>query len=178
LEAFVTSLFLSRTLRRRSLAHLCAVALSCAVPAGALVATAAPAGATPVAHPAAVGYTRIAGATRIDTAIAASQDDFAAGAATAVVIARDDEFPDALSGGPLAANKGGPLLFLARHDRCVGADGDEAGAAGGVDGVHHGWHRGDADDDRVGDHWAWLRATAGCGFGPVRYCGGGGGCDG
>ncbi len=56
--------------------------------------------------------TRISGATRFDTAIAASQDQFtAAGSAKAVVLARADTYPDALSGGPLAAKVGGPLLL-------------------------------------------------------------------
>jgi putative cell wall-binding protein len=70
----------------------------------ALPATSAGA-ATPV-------VTRISGATRFDTAIAASQDQFtAAGSAKAVVLARADTYPDALSGGPLAAKVGGPLLL-------------------------------------------------------------------
>jgi putative cell wall-binding protein len=60
------------------------------------------------------GVTRIAGATRTATAVAASQDEFTtAGSAKAVVIARDDTYPDALAGGPLAAKKGGPLLLTA-----------------------------------------------------------------
>jgi hypothetical protein len=70
----------------------------------AISATAAGA-ATPV-------VSRIAGATRFDTAIAASQDQFTAtGSAKAVVLARADTYPDALSGGPLAAKVGGPLLL-------------------------------------------------------------------
>jgi len=55
---------------------------------------------------------RVSGATRIDTAIAASKDQFPnTGSAQAVVIARADNFPDALAGGPLAAKVGGPLLL-------------------------------------------------------------------
>src|SRR5690242_17551229 len=55
---------------------------------------------------------RVAGPTRIGTAIATSQDEFATGgSARAVVLARADNFPDALAGGPLAAAKGGPLLL-------------------------------------------------------------------
>ena len=55
---------------------------------------------------------RIAGATRFETAIAASQDQFAtAGSAHAVVLTRADTYPDALAGGPLAAKVGGPLLL-------------------------------------------------------------------
>jgi putative cell wall-binding protein len=55
---------------------------------------------------------RVSGASRLDTAIAASKDQFAAaGSAKAVVLARSDNFPDALAGGPLAAKVGGPLLL-------------------------------------------------------------------
>jgi hypothetical protein len=55
---------------------------------------------------------RVSGATRIDTAIAASKDQFpTTGGAKAVVLARADNFPDALAGGPLAAKVGGPLLL-------------------------------------------------------------------
>lgn len=73
-------------------------------------------GAAVAAQPAAVtvpsDVQRISGATRIDTAIAASKDQFsAAGSAQAVVLARADNFPDALAGGPLAAKVGGPLLL-------------------------------------------------------------------
>jgi hypothetical protein len=55
---------------------------------------------------------RIAGSGRLATAIATSQDQFAAtGSASAVVLARADTFPDALAGGPLAAKVHGPLLL-------------------------------------------------------------------
>ena len=55
---------------------------------------------------------RVAGADRLATAIATSQDQFAAaGSAAAVVLARSDTFPDALAGGPLAAKVNGPLLL-------------------------------------------------------------------
>ena len=55
---------------------------------------------------------RISGASRFDTAIAASQDQFAvAGTAAAVVLTRADTYPDALAGVPLAARLGGPLLL-------------------------------------------------------------------
>lgn len=55
---------------------------------------------------------RIAGATRLATAIGASQDQFpTTGSASAVVLARSDTFPDALAGGPLAAKVHGPLLL-------------------------------------------------------------------
>jgi hypothetical protein len=55
---------------------------------------------------------RVAGANRVDTAVAVSQEAYpGAGTAKAVVLARDDQFPDALAGGPLAARVGGPLLL-------------------------------------------------------------------
>lgn len=56
--------------------------------------------------------TRVAGAERIATSIAASQIAFAAsGSAQTVVLARSDAFPDALAGVPLAAQLHGPLLL-------------------------------------------------------------------
>jgi putative cell wall-binding protein len=55
---------------------------------------------------------RIAGADRYSTAITVSQTSFPkAGSASAVVLATGETFPDALSGAPLAAQKGGPLLL-------------------------------------------------------------------
>lgn len=55
---------------------------------------------------------RVSGITRIQTAIAASLDQFPlSGTAKAVVLARSDAFPDALAGGPLAAKVDGPLLL-------------------------------------------------------------------
>lgn len=68
---------------------------------------------TPVVH-------RIAGGDRYATAIAASQarwgtansiDGLANDKAQAVVLARGDQFPDALAGVPLASYKHGPLLL-------------------------------------------------------------------
>ncbi len=62
-----------------------------------------------------VPLNRVAGSDRIGTAIATSQAEFpGVGSASAVVIARADAFPDALTGGPLAAHVGGPLLITAR----------------------------------------------------------------
>ncbi len=56
--------------------------------------------------------TRVFGADRQSTAVAASQNAFpTAGAAGAVVLARADMFADALAGGPLAATQHGPLLL-------------------------------------------------------------------
>ncbi|MGH7749105.1 MAG: cell wall-binding repeat-containing protein, partial [Candidatus Dormibacteria bacterium] len=58
------------------------------------------------------GTNRLAGANRIATAIATSTKAFpASGSAGAVVLARADQYPDALAGVPLAAAKGGPLLL-------------------------------------------------------------------
>jgi hypothetical protein len=54
---------------------------------------------------------RIAGVDRLGTAIAVSQHEFRDGTAKAAVLARSDQFPDALSGTPLAVKVGGPLLL-------------------------------------------------------------------
>lgn len=54
--------------------------------------------------------TRIAGPSRIATAIAVAQAAFPAGAQVAV-LARDDAFPDALAASPLAAAHGAPILL-------------------------------------------------------------------
>ncbi len=55
---------------------------------------------------------RVYGSDAIATAIAVSQASFPApGSAKAVVLARSDFFSDALAGGPLAAQLGGPLLI-------------------------------------------------------------------
>ena len=54
---------------------------------------------------------RIAGADRIATAISIGDNSFAPGSAEVAVLARHDNFPDALAGTPLAAEKGGPLLL-------------------------------------------------------------------
>jgi hypothetical protein len=54
---------------------------------------------------------RIYGTDAIGTAIAVSEAEFPSGSARAVVLARSDFFSDALAGGPLAAQEGGPLLI-------------------------------------------------------------------
>ncbi|MGH9072287.1 MAG: cell wall-binding repeat-containing protein, partial [Acidimicrobiales bacterium] len=55
---------------------------------------------------------RLSGPNRIATAIAVSMSSFPkSGSAKAVVLARDDQFADALAGVPLAAAKSGPLLL-------------------------------------------------------------------
>jgi len=55
---------------------------------------------------------RAAGSDRIGTAVAVSQLDFPSGGASAVVLARSDDFPDALVAAPLAATTNAPLLFV------------------------------------------------------------------
>jgi hypothetical protein len=71
-------------------------------------AASAPTGAATTSIP----VTRIYGTDAIGTSIAVSQAEFAAaGSAKAVVLARSDFFADALAGGPLAAQLGGPLLI-------------------------------------------------------------------
>lgn len=54
---------------------------------------------------------RLAGADRVGTAVAVSVAAFAAGSAPAAVLARADQYADALAGAPLAAAKKGPLLL-------------------------------------------------------------------
>lgn len=54
---------------------------------------------------------RVAGADRVATAAAIALDTFPNGGASAAVLARADDFPDALVGAPLAAAKNAPLLL-------------------------------------------------------------------
>lgn len=54
---------------------------------------------------------RLAAPSRVDTAVAISRDDFADGSAQSVVLARAENFPDALVAAPLATATGGPLLL-------------------------------------------------------------------
>jgi putative cell wall-binding protein len=78
------------------------------------IAAPVPTAVVPAALPtaAASSIERISGATRFDTAIATSQDEFPVpGSAKAVVLTRADTYPDALAGVPLAAKVGGPLLL-------------------------------------------------------------------
>jgi putative cell wall-binding protein len=93
--------------------------LGSAVPAGAINLHAytgdgagSLAAAVTVANVSASAVNRLAGADRFATAIAASNAAFpTAGGAGAVVIARSDDYPDALVGTTLAAAKDAPLLF-------------------------------------------------------------------
>lgn len=60
----------------------------------------------------ALPVSRLAGSTRIGTAVAVSQERFSRPlSAGAVVLARADAYPDALAGDPLAAAKNAPLLL-------------------------------------------------------------------
>jgi ell wall binding domain 2 (CWB2) len=56
-------------------------------------------------------FKRMAGADRIETALAIANDGNPTVSLNAVVLARSDLFPDALAGGPLAAARRAPLLF-------------------------------------------------------------------
>jgi hypothetical protein len=67
---------------------------------------------------------RLAGTNRVATAIAASVSGFGDGQAGAVVLARADDFPDALAGTPLAIATSAPLLLTpaAALDQAVDAE--------------------------------------------------------
>lgn len=58
-----------------------------------------------------VAAVRVGGSDRDATAVAISAAHFAKGSAGAVVLARNDDYPDALAGGPLAAALKAPLLL-------------------------------------------------------------------
>jgi putative cell wall-binding protein len=70
--------------------------------------------ATTPAAPTTLTVVSIAGATRIDTAIEASKQAFAAGSASTVVIATAYNWPDALGGAALAGAYDGPILLTAQ----------------------------------------------------------------
>ncbi|HEX2029741.1 MAG TPA: cell wall-binding repeat-containing protein [Nitriliruptorales bacterium] len=57
------------------------------------------------------GTVRLAGPDRIGTAVAVSRDDFADGTVRAALLARADDFADALTGTPLAVAVDGPVLL-------------------------------------------------------------------
>ena len=58
-------------------------------------------------------YRRLSGLTRIDTAIAISQEGWPQSADT-VIVTRDDLYPDALTGTPLSKKLDAPILFTNR----------------------------------------------------------------
>jgi putative cell wall-binding protein len=105
-------------LRPRTLGLAAALAVS-----SALVAGAAPASA---ANPDLV-VSRVFGADRIGTAVAASKS-FTGGKAKAVVLARSDSYADSLAAAPLASDLGGPLLLTGSG----ALDGTVAAAIGDV----------------------------------------------
>ncbi len=76
---------------------------------------------------------RIGAEDRVATAIAASGGSFADGSASAVVLARADDFPDALAGTPLAVALDAPLLLTPPDalDPRVAAELDRVLADGG-----------------------------------------------
>lgn len=61
------------------------------------------------------GLQRLAGANRVDTALAIAKGSYY-GKAKAVVVARSDEFPDALTGSVLAYQKEAPVLLVGRSE--------------------------------------------------------------
>jgi putative cell wall-binding protein len=72
----------------------------------------APASVAPVFTPTSAATSRTAGADRLATAVAISQQTFPkAGSAGAVIVAGQGAFPDALAAAPLAAAKRAPLLL-------------------------------------------------------------------
>lgn len=56
---------------------------------------------------------RLSGASRIETAIAVSQEGWSSGADT-VILTREDNYPDALTGTPLSKKYDAPILFTNR----------------------------------------------------------------
>ena len=68
-------------------------------------------------------YNRIGGTDRIDTAIKISQEGWSNGA-LAVILSRDDDFPDALAGVPLSRKLDAPIL-LTNKDVLSSKIGDE-----------------------------------------------------
>lgn len=68
---------------------------------------------------------RLAGPGRVETAVQISRDAYpSAGSADAAVLARSDDYPDALAGGPLAEMANAPLL-LTRPDELSEPTADE-----------------------------------------------------
>ncbi|MDQ1541630.1 MAG: hypothetical protein QOH29_2356, partial [Actinomycetota bacterium] len=89
-----------------------AAAVLALTPLGSTPSIAPVAAAALNAAPPPATLTRVAGADRIATAIAVSQAGFPIDhSAAVVVLARADQFTDALAGGPLAARFDGPLLL-------------------------------------------------------------------
>ncbi|WP_432574695.1 cell wall-binding repeat-containing protein [Kineococcus sp. SYSU DK005] len=89
------------------------LALAAALAAAVVGAAAAPAGAAPGDVELKATVSRVAGADRVATAIAAAAS-FSGQQADAVVLTRSDTYADALAGAPLASDKAGPLLMTSR----------------------------------------------------------------
>ncbi len=90
-------------------AHALRLIVAAAVGAAGLIASSA----DPAA--AADSVIRLGGEDRIETSVAISQASYPkAGSAKAVVIARADDFADALAGTPFAVHVGGPLLVTGK----------------------------------------------------------------
>ena len=71
--------------------------------------------ALPAGPAAADSAVRLGGEDRIETSVAISQASYPkAGSAQAVVLARADDFADALAGTPFAVHVGGPLLITGK----------------------------------------------------------------
>ncbi|NAZ81991.1 hypothetical protein GTR02_09180 [Kineococcus sp. R8] len=93
-------------LRPRPIAFAALAVSSCL-----LASTVTPAAAAPGdVELKATSVQRVAGAGRIETAIAAAAS-FSGGKAESVVLARSDNFADSLAAAPLASDKAGPLLL-------------------------------------------------------------------
>lgn len=93
-------------------------ASAASVPTRLVPSASVPRASLPSALPATLpsNVQRISGASRFETAIATSQDEFPlSGSAAAVVLTRADTYPDALAGVPLAAKVGGPLLLTSSN---------------------------------------------------------------
>ncbi|MBA2318697.1 MAG: cell wall-binding repeat-containing protein [Euzebyales bacterium] len=78
----------------------------------------------PPVDPGPVDVVRLSGPGRIETAIAISNDSYGDGEATTVVLARADDYPDALTGAALAIAADGPLLITSSNE-LLGAVADE-----------------------------------------------------
>ncbi|MEE8599658.1 cell wall-binding repeat-containing protein [Euzebya tangerina] len=75
--------------------------------------------------------TRLAGPTRIETAVATSQASFADGQADGVLIALADNYPDALVAAPLAVARNAPILLSFADDVPAGTRAEALRALGG-----------------------------------------------
>lgn len=114
--------------------------------------------------PVLTGLTRLAGAERIATAVTISQDRFDDEAADAVVLARADDYADALVGAPLTAAVNAPLL-ITWSDALVDDVRDEIARVLGGSGVVHLVGGSSALDDVVEAQLAEL------GYAAVRHSG-------